>query len=91
MDKYKLIHVKWTDSYGCSSQWAEIPDKKPVEHYCYSVGWLVRQSKHAIVVIPHISPENKDIDSEEHGCGEMVIPRKSIICINNIPTKRFIK
>ena len=75
---YPLVVVKWVDSYGCGSQWGEIPDSEPGAHYCYSVGWLVRESVDAILLVPHISPNNDSIGSVEHGCGDMVIPRSAI-------------
>jgi len=76
---YRLVKVKWVDSYGCTSAWGFIEDKDPIAHHCYSVGWLVAESDAAIVVVPHLSPENKAIDSDEHGCGDMTIPKCSII------------
>jgi len=82
--KYKLVLVKWVDSYGCTSQWNAIPDKDPVSHYCYSVGWIARENKETLVILPHISPENKAIDSEEHGCGEMAIPMRAVIKITKL-------
>ncbi len=79
---YKLVMVKWADSYGCSPVWAEIPAGPPTPHYCFSAGWLVRESEDAIVIVPHISPKNREIGAEESGCGEMTIPRRAILWIN---------
>ncbi len=81
---YKLVHVKWRDSYGCSSHWNDIPDRFPAEQFCYSVGWLAREDSNGVVIIPHISPENKEIDATEQGCGEMTIPRTAIVEITEI-------
>lgn len=79
LSHYDLIYVEWVDSYGCGSQWGVIPDKDPVSHYCYSVGWAVKESVDALVLVPHISPRNEDIEAEESGCGDMTIPIVSIV------------
>jgi hypothetical protein len=87
--KYKLVYIKWRDSVGCTSQWGDIPDKTPPEHFCYSVGWLVRESQYNVVIIPHMSPENKEIHAGEQGCGEMTIPRTSIVYVNELKERRL--
>lgn len=75
----KLVYIKWIDSYGCSSSWGEISEEEPVVQYCYSVGWVIGESAELVMLAPHLSPKNKDIHSEEHACGDMTIPKVSII------------
>lgn len=84
INNYKLTFVKWADSYGCSSSWESIHEHPPIPHYCYSVGWLVRESEEFVVIIPHISPENDGIGSDELGCGDMTIPKCSITIMKHI-------
>lgn len=75
---YRLVAVEWVDSIGCSSRWGEIDDVPPTAHRCVSVGWLARESDEAILLVPHISLENKAIDVPESGCGDMTIPNCSV-------------
>ena len=77
--KYKLVYVKWVDSYGCGHAWGEISDISPAPHYCHSVGWIVSESDECIVVVPHLSPAHDEIGAVENGCGDMTIPKVSII------------
>ena len=78
MSDYKMVMVEWTDSYGCSSVWYEIPDEKLMPHICISMGWLVSESEDAVLLVPHLSPKNESIETTEQGCGDMTIPKCSI-------------
>ena len=75
---YKLVKIQWADSYGCSSTWEKIESSEPLSRYCYSVGWVTSESDEAIVITPHLSPENEEIGAIESGCGDMTIPKCSI-------------
>ncbi len=79
--KYDLVKVEWFDSYGCHSSWLETRDlaKKAGPHVCFSVGWLIEDNQDVIVIVPHLSPANDEIDAEEQGSGDMTIPKVSII------------
>lgn len=73
-----LVFIEWQDSYGCSSTWQEIdPDGQPQMMLCHSVGWIVRQSRKCVVVVPHLS-QNEDL-AKQQGCGDMTIPTASIV------------
>jgi len=74
----KLVYIKWIDSYGCGSAWEEVPQDDPLPHHCYSVGWIIGESDHVIMIAPHISPQDKKINSVEMFCGDMTIPKVSI-------------
>ncbi len=79
-EKYKLVCIKWADSFGVSSTWVEIGDDLPNEpHYCYSSGWLIKDGKHIKIIVPHLSPENEEIGARLTGCGDMSIPTSAII------------
>lgn len=68
--------VEWWDSFGCSSSWEEIDDiPKPKPMLCRSVGWIVRESKSSVVIVPHIAeiPHRSN-----QGCGDMLIPKCAI-------------
>jgi hypothetical protein len=79
MKKYDLVYVEWLDAYGCSTDWSTMesfaPDDGPVLNY--SVGWLLYDVNDCIVLVPHITGENKQC--HETGCGDMTIPKCNII------------
>lgn len=76
--KRNLEYIEWEDSYGCSSRWSEIDDAAdPGIMICRSVGWVVRESKKLIVIVPHLA--NLDGEENEQGCGDMTIPTASIL------------
>lgn len=81
---YPLVMVEWTDSYGCSSSWEEIPSQPPPQHHCFSVGWLIHDSDDVIVVVPHITPQHDEIGAEENGCGDMTIPKCSVVNVTKL-------
>jgi hypothetical protein len=71
--------VTWIDSYGCSPVWIDPEEIHCAAHYCFSVGYILKESDEAIIVAPHYSPKNKVIGTNECVCGEMTIPKVSII------------
>lgn len=75
---YPLVYIEWADSFGCSSEWTSTADVADVEHICISVGFLLKESKDIVVIVPHFSPANEKIDAKEQGCGDMAIPRSAI-------------
>ena len=79
---YRLAYVEWQDSYGVSAIWQETKNAKPIQHKCFSVGWIIAENEDVIVLVPHLSPANNKIDAEEQGCGDMTIPKCSIVKIN---------
>jgi len=76
---YYFEVIKWVDAYGVGSSWYEINDFSISNHYCFSVGWVVKENEESIVICPHISPENDEIESNRNGCGEMTIPKSAIV------------
>jgi hypothetical protein len=69
--------IEWEDSYGCSSDWQEIhPEGEPQLMICHSFGWVIRQNKKCVVIVPHLSQNIHA--APQQGCGDMTIPRASI-------------
>jgi len=80
--------VEWVDSYGCTAHWGGFDNIPPMAHSCYTVGWLARESDDALLIVPHISPKLKGYDdSEEQACGDMTIPKCSIIKIDELTVR----
>lgn len=78
--QYRMVRVEWIDAHGCSPEWTEMPDKDTVRIPTVdSMGWLVYEDERAIVVMPHWCPKSPGVT--EQGCGDMTIPRSSIVKI----------
>lgn len=84
MIDYRLVYVQWVDSYGVSSSWKSLDDAKDERHIIHSVGWLVKDGENVKVIVPHISPANDKISSDEYGCGDMSIPVSAIVSMYDI-------
>ena len=76
----KLFVIEWGDSAGdTENKWRWIEDMPKIkEHICISVGWITRETKRIIRVIPHISSYT---NKHHQGCGQgiMEIPKSAII------------
>ena len=77
--KYNLEVIIWSDSYGVGSSWSETSDIDICPHYCFSVGWVIKETNDAIAVVPHLSHPDNEEYLPEQGCGDMVIPKCSIV------------
>jgi len=79
--------IKWEDSHG-GMGWQMMDgladDPEPL--YCKSVGWIRRENKDCIVIVPHIGGENKG-DSLYQGLGKLTIPKRSILKIKILRDK----
>ena len=75
----RLVLVEWIDSFGCSSDWAELDgEAQPEPMVCRSVGWLLADGGDCKVIVPHIA----DVpDAKQQGCGDMAIP---VACIRRL-------
>jgi hypothetical protein len=74
MEEYKLVLIRWVDSYTFSTRWEFIEDIGELELMeCVSVGFVVKENDTGIMIIPHISGKN------EGGMGGLTIPKVSII------------
>ncbi len=72
----RLVMIEWVDSFGCSSDWAELSDDchpKPI--VCRSVGWLFRDEPACKVIVPHVA----ELDgAPKQGCGDMTIATECV-------------
>lgn len=80
----QLVLIEWVDSFGATGEWESLAgigeaDDSIKEMVCYSVGWLVKETKTAIFVAPHVAPSDVlklgEMNPEAwDGCGMMGIP-----------------
>lgn len=72
-DHLDLMYVEWVDSRGTHESWIELEDM--ANEYCTisSVGWVIKEDEELIHLVPHLG------DNPDQGCGDMVIPKVSII------------
>ena len=73
-----LVLIEWEDSFGCSPSWTDLVTDQPAPLVCQSVGWLVHRDDRCVVVVPHVTLDNDDVESRQ-GCGDMTIPARSIL------------
>ncbi len=76
---YPLLEVHWRDSCSFStSSWRPASDHSERESLpCRSVGYLVGETTGSITLAGHVALHNGD--QEPDFCGEMTIPKKTII------------
>jgi hypothetical protein len=74
--------ITWVDSFGCSSGWKTLTNlEKEIELHIVSIGYVASETDQYILVVPHFHGEFK-VDwckGEASGCGDMAIPKVSII------------
>jgi hypothetical protein len=75
-----LYLIKWLDAYSnTDTSW--IPNssmKEPGSVVCLSVGWIGKENKKYITIIPHLC-NVKGVEEDKYFCGEMTIPKGCII------------
>lgn len=72
----RLVMVEWVDSFGCSTEWAELDgEASPEPMVCRSVGWLLHDGDTCKVIVPHVADVS---DAKQQGCGDMTIPAECI-------------
>lgn len=84
MNKFDLFLIRWLDS--CDIQgWKRISDWRNVGTLeCVSVGFLIAEDETTKTIAPHLAFPN-DQDNTQ-GAGIMVIPARSIISMERLPT-----
>jgi len=84
----QLVLVEWVDSHagrGWRSETELRDGLLPLR--CRSVGWLFAKTKDCLRIVPHIhAEENSPIVTQ--GCGDMTIPRRSVIRMIVLPTPK---
>lgn len=73
----KPVLVEWEDSHHRAGWTTDAPEAVPL--VVHSMGWLVANTKEAVVICANMSQE-----SEPQRCGDMTIPRRCIIRIRDI-------
>lgn len=73
-----VVIVAWQDAVGCSAGWEEVDDSQASKHMCYSVGYLWDVNEYAILLLPHMSPQNDEAGTVNQACGDMSIPISAI-------------
>lgn len=81
----QLVYVRWQDSLGCSAVWEKLGTAVADPLICESVGWLVHATNKAILVVPHLTREERD-GIEKQGCGDMTIPAACILTMARLKT-----
>jgi hypothetical protein len=80
-----LVYVEWYDSFSPEG-WLgleELDEEHLTEMLCMSVGWLIKESKTAVYVVPHVAPADvvkygEDDPKGWNGDGVMGIPRVAV-------------
>ena len=78
----KLAVVEWIDSASDSTEWTDLDDiLKAVPALIESVGWLVKETKDFVHVLPNIPTLTQ---GKQDGFGGIVIPRSAIKKIRRV-------
>ena len=77
-DTKQLVQIRWQDACGVSANWEYLVDlaDKPLEDFIInSVGFVLQETDSVIHIAPHI---HVDGNTGQY-CGDMQIPKHSII------------
>jgi hypothetical protein len=74
-----LYMIEWLDAYSASDpSWSPLSKlRKPSGILCVSVGWIMKESKRNLTIVPHIC-DTKGKKKDRYFCGEMTIPKGCI-------------
>ena len=75
---FQIVAVVWHDASRLAVGWADFPDEvsEPDPTLCVTVGFLVRENKKGITLVPNVA-DIKHVDNQ-HVYGGMMIPRSAI-------------
>ena len=79
-----MVLIEWVDSHS-GRGWQNLDELKEKAEplYCRSVGWLIKETEHVKVIVPHIAgEENGNIMIQ--GCGDLIIPTKAIVKVKRL-------
>ena len=80
----RLVHVIWADSSSpMDSSWHSYPAAMPEVLKCESIGWLVAETKSALLIAGHVSHGAAD-GSVNQFSGEMTIPKSAVVRLRKI-------
>ncbi len=82
--KMKLVVVEWLDSHQ-GRGWEDVEDlEEKVEPLsCRSVGWVLKETDEALMLVPHIAGQ-QSTKIIVQGTGDLVIPKCAISKIKTI-------
>lgn len=72
-----IVVVRWLDSRGASPGWQHVSELTDGPCEMVSVGRLVVEDSRHVVIAPHFSVEDEEVDDQV--CGAMYIPRAAIV------------
>ncbi len=76
----RLVQIRWHDAAGVSEKWESVSSLKDdplVDYIIDSVGFVLRETETVIHIAPHFHGGNKN----DQYCGDMQIPKSSILDI----------
>lgn len=80
--KYPVIYVEWQDSGLIQGRWQFIEDLGDQEcHQMHSVGFLLKETKKEIVLLPNLGSIDTDM---EQFAGGIIIPKSCITKRKNL-------
>lgn len=71
-----LVIIEWEDSLGCPQGWQAFEDASTSHVIIQSVGWVLRESKESVTLVPHVGRVDGDANQ---GQGIMTIPKRCIL------------
>jgi len=74
MTNRKLVMVWWVDADG-NTDWADSDDIPDVVQTCLSIGWVYKDNKDVLVIVPHRSLGDRQV------FGSIRIPK---VCISKV-------
>ena len=75
----KLVYIEWIDAHGVEPNWEWMEELIAKVHevvVAKSVGWLIKETKKQVTILPHMVEAAPGTRAQ--GCGEMTIPRANI-------------
>ncbi|MCA9090811.1 MAG: hypothetical protein KDA90_19490 [Planctomycetaceae bacterium] len=70
-----LIAIEWVDSFGCPPGWEFEDEVEPTITTVKTVGFLMRENDHFVLVAPHVSTAS----DRRQLAGHMAIPKQQIV------------
>jgi len=83
----KLVLVEWVDSCSAAGVWNDPTDLPDNPKTCFSVGWIVKESKSFLQIVS--SAGLNDTDGFDHVSGDMIIPRGCIVRTKVLSRRRL--
>lgn len=83
----RLVLIEWADSCSVRGVWKNPSDLDAVAKTCFTVGWVVKESRRAITVVGTASLN--DEDAFDHIAGDMTIPKGCIVRTRTLSRSRL--